>query len=71
MMAHPVINNCGRIYEREALESWLTINNRDPETRQEVALDSLRPIPELERYICEYAKQNNFVLHKETSTTIL
>ena len=71
MMVHPVINNCGRIYEREALESWLTKNNRDPETRQEVALDSLRPVPELERYICEYAKQNNFVLDKEISTTIL
>ena len=71
MMVHPVINNCGRIYEREALESWLTKNNRDPETGQQVALDSLRPIPELERYICEYAKQNNFALHKETITTIL
>ncbi|CAF3493288.1 unnamed protein product [Rotaria sp. Silwood2] len=71
MMVHPVINNCGRIYEREALESWLTQNNRDPETNQEVAIDSLRPVPELERYICEYARKNEFVLHKETTETIV
>lgn len=71
MMVHPVIKNCGRIYERQALESWLTRNTRDPETRQEVALDSLRPIPELERYIAEYAKRNDFVLHKQTETIIL
>ena len=70
MMVHPVINNCGRIYEREALESWLTNNNRDPETNQVVALVSLRPIPELEHYIHEYAKKNDFILHTETSTTI-